>query len=88
MYTKRKFQKQIDLLYHYYKEPLKLLIEHSGLARPTVWRFLKGKNLRTYNQDKLIECVITLNEEAVAKRKALKDRGDKILQLELDLLKR
>ncbi|QKX04188.1 hypothetical protein HN014_04445 [Aquimarina sp. TRL1] len=87
MYTKKDFKAQVDLLYHYYREPIKLLMDQSGLAKPTVWRFLKGEKLRTYNQDKLIECVICLNEKAIAKRKSLRDRGNKVIQLELDLLK-
>ncbi|WP_281989757.1 hypothetical protein [Aquimarina aggregata] len=85
MYTKEEFKEQTDLFYSYYKEPIKLLMDRSGLAKPTVWKFLNGKSLRTYNQDKLIECVVALNEMAVAKRQALRDRGKKVIQLELQL---
>lgn len=85
MYTKKEFEEQLETLYNYYKEPIHKLVERSGLTRPTVTKFLEGNTLRSYNQDKLIEAVINLNEEAQEKRRSLQERGKRIIQLELEL---
>ncbi len=85
MYTKKEFEQQLKTLYDYYNEPIHKLIKRTGLTRPTVMRFLKGKILRSYNQDKLIEAVIKMNEEAQEKRRSLQERGKRIQQLELEL---
>lgn len=85
MYTKKEFEEQLETLYNYYKEPIHKLVERSGLTRPTVTKFLEGNTLRSYNQDKLIEAVIKLNEEAQEKRRSLQERGKRIIQLELEL---
>ncbi|WP_062055960.1 hypothetical protein [Aquimarina longa] len=88
MYTKKEFNEQLKTLYTYYKEPIDQLAERSGLSRPTVTKFLEGNALRSYNQDKLIEAVLKMNEEAQAKRKSLQERGKRIIQLELALVAR
>ncbi|TPN87168.1 MULTISPECIES: hypothetical protein [Aquimarina] len=85
MYTKKEFEEQLETLYNYYKEPIHKLVERSGLTRPTVTKFLEGNTLRSYNQDKLIEAVIKMNEEAQEKRRSLQQRGKRIIQLELEL---
>lgn len=85
MYTKKEFDEQLETLYNYYKEPVHKLVELSGLTRPTVSKFLEGNTLRSYNQDKLIEAVIKMNEEAQEKRRSLQERGKRIIQLELEL---
>lgn len=85
MYTKRKFNQQVKILHNYYREPVKELVARSGLTKPTVISFLKGNRLRSYNEDKLIEAIIELNEKAQEKRKSLLVRGDQIVQLELAL---
>lgn len=85
MYSRKDFKKQIQMLYIYYKEPARELIKRSKLTKPTVYKFLKGGVLRSYNQDTLMEQVITMNEEAIAKRKALQERAQKVVQLELEL---
>ncbi len=85
MYTKKEFDEQLETLYNYYKEPIHKLVELSGLTRPTVSKFLEGNTLRSYNQDKLIEAVIKMNEEAQEKRRSLQERGKRIIQLELEL---
>lgn len=88
MYTKKEFKTQLEMLYYYYKEPVKELIDRSGFTHPTVRKFLKGNALRTYNQDVLIEVVIKMNEEAVEKRRSLQQRGKRVIQLELELTER
>ena len=85
MYTKKEFDQQLKTLYRYYKEPIHQLVERSGLTRPTVNKFLKGVALRGYNQDKLIEAVIRMNEEALKKRNTLRERGAHVVQLEFQL---
>lgn len=85
MYTKKEFEQQLKTLYSYYKEPVHQLVERSGLTRPTIYKFLEGRTLRSYNQDTLIEVVIKMNEEAQVKRKSLQERGRRVIQLELEL---
>lgn len=86
MYTKKEFKEQLETLYGYYKEPIHELATRSNLTRPTVTKFLEGHRLRSYNQDKLIDVVIGMNEEAQAKRKSMQDRGKRVIQLELELV--
>ena len=86
MYTKKEFEQQLETLYNYYVAPIHELVKRSGLTRPTVTKFLEGHTLRSYNQDKLIEAVIKMNEEAQEKRRSLQQRGKRIIQFELELV--
>lgn len=88
MYTKREFDRQLETLCKYYEAPIHRLMERTGLTRPTVQKFLNGYQLRAYNQDKLIETVIQMNEEALKKRESLQKRGQEVVQLDFQLNQR
>ncbi len=88
MYVKSEFTEQLKMLDKYNDAPTQLLMERTGFSRPTVQKFLDGHQLRSYNQDKLIEAVIKINEEALEKRKSLEIRRKEVARLEFQLNRR
>ncbi len=88
MYTEKEFRTQLRMLYYYYQDPSEQLIKRSGLSHPTVRKFLRRQRLRPYNLDILIGEVIKMNEEALARRRSLLERGKQVVRLESELIKK
>ena len=87
MYTEDHIEKVLLRVRQMVTNPFKLIENKTGLSRTTIDRFFSGITVRKCTQDKIFEACLEIIDEKQQKRLELKDKSERLLQLQLPFKK-